>query len=400
MVSYTAMLCRGLAALGVRPWVLTGRVAPDCEDLRAVAIHPWRQRLSPWTKLWSRIEGLLQPGQPGWQQRVWTRALVEGVERVRAAAPDGGLSVLELEEAWGLAARMARASPVPVVVRLHGPWFLNGSANGEPADRAYRRRVRLEGRGLAAAAGVTAPSRDVLERTRRAYGLPLEHASVLPNPIELPGESETWRPAGCDPQRVLFVGRFDRHKGGDVALDAFAQLARELPKLRLVMVGPDRGVRDDAGRRWSLEAYLGERLGDVRGRVEVLGELEPERLGLLRRQAMVTIVPSRYEVFGYTAVEAMAAGCPVVVSEAGGLAEMVQDGRNGLFAQPGDAADLARQVRRVVEDPELARRLGGQARADVGERYTPEVVARRTLAFYGEVVARCGRTRTGGDDGS
>ncbi|MFP4145155.1 MAG: glycosyltransferase family 4 protein, partial [Phycisphaeraceae bacterium] len=180
----------------------------------------------------------------------------------------------------------------------------------------------------------------------------------------------------------------------------FAQLARELPKLRLVMVGPDRGLRDDAGRRWSLEAYLAERLTDVRDRVEVLGELEPERLGLLRRQAMVTIVPSRYEVFGYTAVEAMAAGCPVVVSEAGGLAEMVQDGRNGLFAQPGDAADLARQVRRVVEDPELARRLGGQARADVGERYTPEVVARRTLAFYGEVVARCGRTRTGGDDGS
>ena len=89
-----------------------------------------------------------------------------------------------MEEAFGLAGWLQRAIPIPVCIRLHGPWFLNGAALGVPEDDAFRRRVALEGWAIRHASAVTAPSLDVLERTRTYYGLALEEALVIPNPTQ------------------------------------------------------------------------------------------------------------------------------------------------------------------------------------------------------------------------
>ena len=80
------------------------------------------------------------------------------------------------------------------------------------------------------------------------------------------------------------------------------------------------------------------------------------------------------------------AGCPVVVAAAGALTELVQDGRNGLVAKPGDADDLAEKVLRLLKNAGRAVELGRRAAIDAEERYAPQVIARQTLEFYRSVL--------------
>jgi glycosyltransferase involved in cell wall biosynthesis len=122
-------------------------------------------------------------------------------------------------------------------------------------------------------------------------------------------------------------------------------------------------------------------------RFEWLGEQPFSALAALRRSALVQVICSRYETFGNVATEAMALGCPVVVSRVGGLAEIVQDGRNGVLCEPEDPQDVAAKLCMLLEDPGLAERLGHQAVADCGERHDPRRLAARTIAFYERVLA-------------
>ena len=120
---------------------------------------------------------------------------------------------------------MQQAIDAPVVVRLHGPKFLNAAALGTATGDEFQRVVEAERVCITEAVGVTSPSREVLERTRQHYGLPLSDARVIhyPGPI-IPAERQ-WTYENCDKKSILFVGGFDRHKGYSTA-EHFAAIAR------------------------------------------------------------------------------------------------------------------------------------------------------------------------------
>lgn len=387
IATYALAIRDALAALDVRALLLARSVQGDRpEDVVSVAWDARTRSLAE--RVADRVLARLGADRAlGYE---FVRSHLLALRRLRAAR---GVQLFEMEEGAGLAGRIARRSPVPVVARLHGPWFLNGVARGVPQDDAFRRRDRLEGIGLGRVHGITAPSRDVLRRTREHFGLALPHAAVIPNPMPLAPEAACWDPAACDSERIAFIGRFDRHKAGDVVIDAFARVLERRPTARLVFVGPDRGLADDAGRSWQLEAYARERLGDRRDRLEWAGEQPMEAVPGYRRGAALTIVASRYENFPYAALEAMAMGCPLVSTDAGGLAEVVEDGRNALTCPAGDAGALAGRILALLEQPALAVRLARQARADCAERYAPEPVARATLAYYEQVLERAASGR-------
>jgi glycosyltransferase involved in cell wall biosynthesis len=309
---------------------------------------------------------------------------------IRSALTRYPIEIVEIEEAFGLASRIVKLRLVPVVTRLHGPWFLNGKNSHEPVDAAYHQRVRRERLSIELADGVTSPSQDVLDRTREFYRLPLEQARVIPCPIETRPDDRLWNLANADPNRILFAGRFDLHKGGDLMIDAFVRLAKLHPSLSLDFVGPDRGVPDPSGRLIQLSEYLQSRVPDaqIACRIVIHGQKPIGEIDDFRRQALITVVPSRYETFGYTAVEALRLGCPVVAGAAGGLAEIVRDGETGLCFQAGDSEVLARQVDRLLGDPQLATRLGQAGRLDVERRYSPTAIAESTLDLYASVVER------------
>jgi glycosyltransferase involved in cell wall biosynthesis len=306
-------------------------------------------------------------------------------------------NVLEVEESFGTARWIARAVNAKVIVRLHGPWIVTGAALGVPRDAAFYAKVAAEGRAIATAPAVSAPSRDVLEQVRRYYKTELPNAVVIPNPGPEPTSAHNWDREAAEPGHVVFIGRFDRLKGGDIVVDAFSLLAERIPSLKLTMAGPDGGVMDESGRRWSFSEYVEARVpAPHRRRIEFIGQVDHEALVKLRRRASVVISASRYETFGIAVLEAMAQGCPIVCPNVGGLPEIVEDGTSGLMFPVGDAAALASRIESIIKAPAVAAGLGATALQQYRSKYLPQRVAQRTIEFYRNVCGQHPTRRRGG----
>src|SRR3954470_21327155 len=167
IASYTGTIVRGLGELGVKPHVLTLRpMAERIEDFVRV-VRPEMD------SFWSKVRRRLSP--EAWPQKAFCIALGGEIEKLRS---NHQLDMVEMEESYGWAAMLPQT--VPLVVRLHGPWFLNGTANGAVEDASFRWRDKMEARGLMSATAVTAPSADVLRRTKEHFGLALPRSAVIP----------------------------------------------------------------------------------------------------------------------------------------------------------------------------------------------------------------------------
>ena len=157
---------------------------------------------------------------------------------------------------------------------------------------------------------------------------------------------------------AVFVGQLKPYKGVLTLIDAWRRLPADRARLRIIGNGPQ-------------EDELRARI-DGRGDVELVGFVPQERLPEQLVTATFMVLPSETteldrEPWGLVTNEAMHAGLPVIASTAVGAAAggLVQDGRNGLIVPEGDVEALAAAMRRLVDDPELARRMGEQARQDV-----------------------------------
>ncbi len=172
---------------------------------------------------------------------------------------------------------------------------------------------------------------------------------------------------------VGYIGRLVPKKGLPVLFEAFRAVAGRFPAAHLALVGGnDTGFHRDLMaeyRQLAQDSGLG-------GRTHFTGFLEDIRPALADFDvlALPSVEP---ESFGRVLIEAMALGIPPVVSRIGGAVEVVDDGRNGFWATPGDAAHLAEKLALLLGDAELRRRLGAQGLADVRERFSSRVLARR-----------------------
>ena len=244
---------------------------------------------------------------------------------------------------------------------------------------------------ISRAAGITSPSADLLDRVRREYRLPLEHAEVIPNPAPSIPDDQQWNVRTADRDLILFVGRFDTHKGGDLVIEAFAKIAASRPSIRLAFIGPDRGLRDGNGNSVDFTAFLADRVSDLSicNRIQRLGEMRSTEIRKWRLRSALTIVASRYETFGMTVLEALAHGCPLVAARVGGIQEMINDRNNGLLFEPGNVDDLAQCLELMLDSPESAAQWGAQGAKDARTHYADHVVATKTMAFYERFLARC-----------
>jgi glycosyltransferase involved in cell wall biosynthesis len=167
------------------------------------------------------------------------------------------------------------------------------------------------------------------------------------------------------------LGRLDSQKGFDVLLRALA----ELPGVAAVLVG-------DGPERAALETQATDARLD--SRVLFAGWQDEPRRHLTTFDAFV--LPSRFEGFPLSVVEAMLAGLPVVASRVGSMPEAVRDGETGLLVLPDDPHALASALRRVLDDADLRTRLGRQGRELARERFTSSAMTRSFEALYKEIL--------------
>jgi glycosyltransferase involved in cell wall biosynthesis len=158
-------------------------------------------------------------------------------------------------------------------------------------------------------------------------------------------------------QVALLVGRMDPIKGQDFAIEAFASLAEKYPRLKLVLVGNGSfsgssaglGLSKSAVWRTHLEGMVAK-AGLVK-RVIFTGHLGQKELDCLYERCWFTILPSIREGFGLVAVESWLHGKPAIVTERAGIADLIEDGKNGLLFDPEKAGALAAKMKLLLEDP-------------------------------------------------
>jgi glycosyltransferase involved in cell wall biosynthesis len=207
--------------------------------------------------------------------------------------------------------------------------------------------------------------------------------------------------ADPDDAVVLYTGRIHPQKGIPAIYAAAARVLAQHPRVTYLLAG---GTDSRASTRM-LEQLTAE-YGAHRARIKVLGKLPREQLPLLHRIADFALVPSVYEPFGFTAVETMASGTPVIVSDEGGLAEIVEHGVSGLKVPVVDAGGGQRtaQVEALVAaqlellaDPERTRVMGQAAQRRVEEAFTIEQMVRGNLDVYAAVAQARQATVSRGD---
>ena len=247
----------------------------------------------------------------------------------------------------------------------------------EPAGRRFWLRFALR-----QARAVTAASRFLAERARSLSGDGT--VDIVPFGVDCEQFSprkEGHAEAGAARQvRIGFVKHLERIYGPDILLRAFAHIADDGPDLRLVIVG-------DGSERGQLQELAGM-LG-VAGRVEFRGHLPHEEVPRVLSSLSVFAMPTVCEEgFGVAALEASAMELPVVASRLGGIPEVVVDGETGVLVAPGNVEALAGALKRLITDPEAARRMGDAGRRFVLSSYTWERSVEAMEAVYARVAGR------------
>jgi glycosyltransferase involved in cell wall biosynthesis len=306
------------------------------------------------------------------------------VSRVHARDP---LDVFEMEESFGWASSVYHGTNVPVVVKLHGPAFVT-LVDEELGTEFGREKVAREGEALRQLPAITSPCECTLSETLARYQLTPAIAERVGNPIDPSPDLPIWNLAACDVNGLVFVGRFDRVKGGDLMIEAFRRLLKVKSDARLTFVGPDNGLVRADGTVVHLPEFLASLQDpELEARLVCTGSLPRGEVPAVRTRALVNVMTSRRENQPYSALEAMLQACPLVCSDTSGLSEIVEHGVTGLKARPADPDDLVRQIRRILDNPALGRSLGLAAREYVLAHHAPATVASGTVEVYQRAIA-------------
>ena len=182
-----------------------------------------------------------------------------------------------------------------------------------------------------------------------------------------------------DEKIVFHVGRLVYEKGADLLVEAAPRVLNRVPEAKFVIAG--RGPLLPALSQRVHEMYLSDK-------ILLSGFVSDDDRDRLYVASDVCVFPSRYEPFGIVALESMAAGTPVVVSDVGGLGTVVDHDQTGLTAYPENVDSLAWAIVRALQETATAARWAEQALLKVQERLTWPVIACETLAVFEKLVDR------------
>ena len=376
-------LCRRLAAtFDMHVLAPHSPGAKTHEVLDGVQVHRFRY-------LPERFETLAYGGGilPGLRRRPWRAAL---------------LPPFLLSEYFA-AARLVRSQRISLI---HAHWLLpNGliaARLGAPGratlctshgsdlfslnNAAFRVMQRYVLKNMDA---VTVASRALGDKASAIAG---QHESIQVMPMGI--DTQRFRPPATDVPRdgLLFVGRLVANKGLDILLRSLASLAVAglRPPLTVIGAGPEiDGLK-------TLTMQLG-----LDSQTTFLGAMSNDDLPRHYQHAAALVFPSllgrrgEQEGMGLVPVEALACECPVIASDLPGVRDAIQDGQTGLLFPPGDSAALAVQIRQIIVDRALAKRLACRGRQIATIRYDWQTVAAHYAKLYAELIEQSTRSSVG-----
>lgn len=357
----TQMLARGFAASG--------------HDVRVIGLcHPDypgpAYEVDRGVQVWRYREPRFRGGWIVGRQRLF--ATIAAWSRARE------IDLVEMPDWQGPAAGWP-ALPVPVVVRLSG----SATYFAAELNRAPRRLTRvLERATLNRADFVCSVSAYTARRTRAVFHLDRDADAVLLNPVDL---SVTGSHEPRSIHDVVFTGTLTAKKGVVSLMDAWPLVRQRCHDARLHIFGRD-GTADDGS---SMQAFLMARLAhDERSTVTFHGHADRDTLFGFLRRAGAAVFPSYAEAFAIAPLEAMACGCPTIISNRGAGTELLQHGREGLLVDPSDPPAIASAITSLLSDSGLALRLGEAGQRRVLEGLSLPRQLGENLTFYKACLER------------
>ena len=232
---------------------------------------------------------------------------------------------------------------------------------------------RIESEIIKCSDVLTVSSRSVAFELANYYNLNPCDIMVLGNAVDDTFLQQCRSSAGRESDTIIYVGRLAYGKGLQDLIESMKMVVAKRPSSKLVIIGKGPLLRRLIGRTNEL---------CLRNNVEFRGFVSHSELPFQYKRASVFVMPSYYEGMPTAILEAMACGLPVVATSVHGNVDVVKNGITGILVPPKKPVELARAILYLFDHPDLKYKLGKRAQILVKERFTWNMVARRTLDAY------------------
>lgn len=296
-----------------------------------------------------------------------------------------GLVAEKLEAYWG---------KTPIVHMFHTLGHMKNRIAGSPSERASQERLEGESRVLAIADRIIAATPAEKAQLNWLYGADMAKVAIIPPGVDLErfhpiDKTEAKRRVGipCGDKNIMFAGRIEPLKGIDTLIRAMALIRQRHPAVIentcVAIIGGDPWSDNPDAEMERLQALRQDL--NIHDFVMFLGAKDQEVLPNYYAAAEMVVMPSHYESFGMVALEAMAMGRPVIASEVGGLAFLVQDGITGYHVPSRDPEALAERIFELLTNVDCREAMGHAARLSA-EQFDWTIIAGRIVSLYKKLL--------------
>ena len=298
---------------------------------------------------------------------------------------EGGFDVIHAHD-WLVtyaAKSLKNAYDIPIVATIHAT---EAGRNSGIHDETQRYINDTEWLLTYEATEVIVNSNYMKNEIQRLFGLPFDKINVIPNGINLSNftgierDYDFRRQYAMDNEKIiLYVGRLVYEKGVQHLIAAMPKILSNYHDAKLIIAG--RGGMMDELRAEASNLGLNDK-------IYFTGYLNSKQVQKMYTCADVAVFPSTYEPFGIVALEAMLAGVPTVVSDVGGLDEIVTHGVDGMKSYAGNANSIADSVTALLYDHQLATNVSKKAKQKVKEQFNWEKIAQDTHFTYEKAICQ------------
>jgi glycosyltransferase involved in cell wall biosynthesis len=232
-----------------------------------------------------------------------------------------------------------------------------------------------------------AVSKYTVDELTQLYGINKKKVHVIYNGVDInlfkprPNRAELRKEFGLDEKEkiVLFVGRLYHRKGLETLLRSVSPVLKEYGNVKFVISGTGFKEKEESLRNLAKEL-------NIENNVKFLGYVPDDKLPNLYSASDIFVLPAIYENFPFAILEAQSSGLPVISTKVGGIPEFLVDKQNGFLIDPGNPEQLTQRVLTLLQDPELAKKMGTRGRALIEENLDWRLITGQVIGLYHKLL--------------